>query len=442
MNLKQYFVLIILFTLSFSLTSQEKFLLPNNLKKNTVSFQLINNLIVIPVDINGTELLFLLDTGVDKTILFNLETNNSLRLLRMEKIKLQGLGEGSAIEAIKSRNNTLRIDKVIGKGQMIYILKDAQFELSAKMGVDVNGIIGGDLFDDFIVKINYALKKITFYDPEFYEYKKCRSCLTFPLEFYKRKPLLKVEVENHLNEKFDVKLLLDSGGSDAIWLFENSHPSIVVPKNHFADLLGQGLGGNIYGERSKINKLNIGSFHFENVSVSYPDSTSVLSVQNNKNRNGTIGSEILRRFHIIYDYPNNKITLKKNGDYKDIFTYNKSGIELVYGGDMLVSERRPVFSNSNSNNQSENSITEIIYTYSLAYKPSFQISFIREGSSAKNAGLKVGDILLEINGTTAYIHSLEEIIYFLSGKENKKIRLKVDRDGKHLEYSFLLLDLL
>ncbi len=143
MNLKQFFVFIILFVFSFSGIGQEKFYISNDLRKNSISFQLLNNLIVIPVNVNGTELLFLLDTGVDKTILFNLETKHPLRIHGVEKIKLQGLGEGSAIEAIKSRNNTLRIDQVIGKNQMIYVLQDAQFELSAKMGIDINGIIGG-----------------------------------------------------------------------------------------------------------------------------------------------------------------------------------------------------------------------------------------------------------------------------------------------------------
>ena len=442
MKLNQIVVFIIIFTLSFSGIGQEKFQISNNLKKSSIPFQLVNNLIIIPIEVNGTELLFLFDTGVDKTILFNLETKNALRISGMEQIKLQGLGEGNAITAIKSMHNTLRLGDVVGKKQMLYILKDAQFELSAKMGIDINGIIGGDLIEDFIVKVNYSSKRISFYDPAYYEYKNCKGCSTFPLEFYKGKPLLKVTVDNHLGKSFDVKLLIDCGGSDPLWLFETSHPDIIMPDNNFSDLLGEGLGGNIYGKRSRLNKLSLGAFEFKNVSVSYPDLTSIVSVQNNKERNGTIGSEILRRFHIIYDYGNSKITLKKNGNYKDAFSYNKSGIELVYGGDMLISEKRPAFSNSKSNNPSENSITQIIYTYSLAYKPSFQISFIREGSSAKNAGLKVGDILLEINRTTAFSYSMEEIIYILSGKDNKKINLLIVRDGKHLEYSFLLQDLL
>ncbi len=207
------------------------------------------------------------------------------------------------------------------------------FDLSAKMGVDINGIVGGDLLKDFIVKINYANKRITFYNPETYVYNKCNKCEVFPLDFYNKKPFINVNVENYLGDVVKVKLLIDSGGGDALWLFEHSHPKIIVSENYFKDYLGKGLNGNIYGKRSKIDKLIIGSFIFENASVSYPDSTSIVAVHKNKDRNGTLGAGILKRFHVILDYPNRKITLKKNSRFfKEPFLYNKSVIELVYGG--------------------------------------------------------------------------------------------------------------
>ena len=42
----------------------------NDSEKVRVQFQLINNLIVFPMEINGKQLSFILDTGVTKTILF------------------------------------------------------------------------------------------------------------------------------------------------------------------------------------------------------------------------------------------------------------------------------------------------------------------------------------------------------------------------------------
>jgi hypothetical protein len=174
--------------------------------------------------------------------------------------------------------------------------------------------------------------------------------------------------------------------------------------------------------------------------VSYPDSISIVATQENKERNGTLGAEILKRFHVIFDYKNEKITLKKNNKYfKSPFLYNKSGIELIYGGEMLIKEKRTASNYINVDTKSMNSsLFQIIYSHGLSYKPSYQISFLRDKSPAKLAGLLVGDILLEINSIPYYEKEMSEIIQILSQKENKKIKLLIDRDGKHLRYEFYL----
>lgn len=424
-------------------TAQSNFHILNNKNSVSIPFALVNNLMVIKVNVNGKELSLLVDTGIDKTILFNLKFKDSLSLNNTEKIELRGLGEGDPIIAIKSRNNVLQIKDAVSTNQMIYLIIDSQLDLSAKMGFDIHGIIGGELFQDFIVRINYSAKKMTLFNPDTYKYKNCKNCLTLPIEFYHRKPLVNVFVENHLNEKFEVKLLIDSGGGDALWLFENTHDLIKVPENHFDDILGKGLSGDIYGKRSKIKKIIIGDYIIDNASVSYPDSTSILTVHNNKDRNGTIGAEILKRFHIIFDYANKKITLKKNGLYFNTpFLYNKSGMEVVYNGDMMVKEKNNRFVNYELKEKENLLFSEVMSIYNLAYKPRFEIAHLRDKSPAKIAGLKVGDVLMEINGRPAYDYKLYEIIKILSAKENKKIKLLVDRDGQHLKYEFNLKSLL
>ncbi len=434
--------LIFFFLLPFFGISQGSFrIIDNNKESIAVPFSFVNNMIVITAEVNGKELSFLLDSGIEKTILFNLKFSDSLELKNIENKVLRGLGEGSPIKALKSKNNLIRIKGIVNPNHTLYIIVDSMFDLSAKMGIDIHGIIGGDLFKDFIIRINYSTKKLTFYKPDSYVYKKCKDCETFPLDFYNHKPFINVHVENHLGDVVKVKLLIDSGGGDALWLFEHSDPKILVSNKYFNDYLGKGLSGNIYGKRSKINKLIMGNFIFENAAVSYPDSTSIVTVHKNKDRNGTLGAGILKRFHVIFDYPNRKITLKKNHKYfKASFYYNKSGLELIYGGEMLIKEKRSRFVESGDNNR--RSITEIIYSYGLSYKPSFQISLIREGSPAHIAGLLVGDIILEINGRVAYNIEMQEIIQILSQREDKKIRLLIDRDGKHLKYAFNLKSML
>ena len=442
MIIKKVALYSIVFLLAISSFAQDTFKILDDRKENkSMPFTLVNNLVVVKAEVNGKELSFLLDSGVKKTMLFNLKFADSLILRNVEKLKIRGLGEGDPINAVKSKGNLFDMNGIVNYDLNLFVITDNLFDLSAKMGVNIHGIIGGDLLKNFVVKINYAQKKITFYKPDTFDYSKCKNCESFPLDFYNSKPFIIVKIEDHLGKEIDVKLLIDSGGGDALWLFPHSSPDIVVSDKYFDDFLGKGLNGNIFGKKSRINKLKIGSFEFENASVSYPDSTSMVKMHSNKDRNGTLGAGILKRFLVIFDYPNRKITLKKNKQlYKEPFLYKMSGMELIFGGEMLVKVKKARLVDPD---QSENtSITEIFYNYDWTYKPSYQVSLVRKDSPAQLAGIMEGDIVLEINGKPAYSLKMEELIHLLSTKESKRIKLLIDRNGEHLRYEFILKSLL
>lgn len=429
------FLLITLCLYSSISFSQDKFQIVGGDKKESLSFILINNLIIIPVEVNGSNLNFLLDTGVSNTIMFNLSVGDSLKLRNTQKIRLRGLGVGGHIDAIKSADNFFRIGKITNAKHMIYLIPGKEFDLSSRMGITINGIIGGDLFRDFIVDINYTTKRLKFFNPTNHEYKKCKKCQYFDLEFYKNKPYIFLEVQSESGEIIDAKLLIDLGGSDALWLFDKSSDKIKVPEKYFEDYLGKGLSGNIYGKRSKIDKISLGNYIFTSANVAYPDSSSIESVYKHKERNGTLGSEILKRFRLIIDYPNKKIVFKNPSSYfNDPFLYNMSGLELSHNGSMIVPERR----NKLLNNNEGSSTIEIVFSYVYALKPSYRIESIRKNSPAHKAGLQENDIVLRINGKPTYNYKLEEIIHMFSTKEGKRITLLVDRDGKQLLFGFNL----
>ena len=113
----------------------------------------------------------------------------------------------------------------------------------------------------------------------------------------------------------------------------------------------------------------------------------------------------------------------------------------MYGGEMLVTEKQSKRINYGTDDKNK-SITQVIFSIGLAYRPSYQIALLRDNSPAKNAGLMVDDIFLKINGKTAYELKIQEIVHILSGKSNKKITLLIDRGGKQLKYNFVLKDLL
>ena len=422
--------------------SQEGFrFLNQNKKTERIRFKFINNLIVIPLKINGKKLSFILDSGVSKTILFNITQNDSIGLNSVEKVSLRGLGKGEPVEALLSKNNKLSLKNIVSYDETIYVIVRDYFDLSSKMGTTIHGIIGYNLLSNYVVKINYKNRYIDFYDPENFELKRCRKCETFPLNFYRKKPFIdaKVQLDTIGDKLTDVKLLIDSGGSDAIWLFEHTKPEIVTPINHFNDILGEGLSGSIYGNRSRISTFKLGSFIIEQPTVSFLDSISTKNARMYKERNGSIGSNVLKRFIVWFNYANNTITFKKNGSFKKGFNYNMSGLDVVYNGKQLVKEE-DVRSYSDAYNQSVSSTNSVkfITSFSYKFKPSYRIRNIVANSPADKAGLKVDDIILRLNNKPAHEYQLGEIIQKFQEKDGKRIKITVDRKGEKLKFQFRL----
>jgi len=435
---------IILLFIRTEVVSQSNFKLEGTSKRQTVSFKLINNLMVFPIEVNGSTLNFILDSGVGATLLFNLNSKDSVMLHNMEKVKLQGLGSEEPIEAIFSKGNVFTFGNIRGNNQSLYLILDDGFDLSSKLGITVHGIIGYEILKDFVVDINYGTKRIKFHNPDKYKYRVCKRCETIDLELYRLKPYIDVGVrlDPGTTEIIPVKLLIDSGGSDALWLFENSHPAILPPKKFFNDFLGEGLSGAVHGKRSFIDALVIGKFELKRPTVSYPDPESIYFARQFVERNGSIGAAVLKRFKVVFDYKNKTISFKKGSDFKEPFRYNMSGIELVYYGKQLVREQNYASIGLTDGKANENNTVILDYNYKYAFKPSYKIHKLRKDSPAYSAGLMVGDIVVKINGKFTYEMDLDEIVAKFFQKENSKISLVVERNGQDYEYNFNLKDML
>ncbi len=438
----------ILLRLSFLLfyflnaSAQNTFDLIKEKKKEKISFKLINNLVLIPVELNGENLTFMVDTGVKQSLLFSITSIDSISLNQVEKVRIKGLGEDKYFDALKSKNNLLRIDDVVCPDFEILVILDKKFDFSTRMGINIHGIIGSELFKDFIIEIDYQNKKISFNKPKTYTYKRCKKCQEFPLTFRFQKPYINTIISRTDSTTTKAKLLIDSGSGDALWLFEKSSTEIEIPKKSMQDFLGKGLSGNIYGKKGKLASLEIGKFKFCNMLVAYPDSTSILGGEHSFRRNGILGSEILKRFHTIYDYPNKKITFKKNKYYRKKFYYDKSGLDIIYNGKVLVKELESTFSYGMSNAKSTDTNDIITYTYNYIFENSYIIALVKPDSVAGKAGLLKDDIILKINGTPAYRYTLQQITQKMSGKDGTSIRLLIKRRGMQYTFKFTLKDFL
>ncbi|MFZ2429525.1 MAG: PDZ domain-containing protein [Lutibacter sp.] len=435
------FSIVLLFVATEAI-SQGRFQFENEAEMQSISFKLSNNLIIFPIEVNGRPLNFILDSGVGATLLFNLYSKDSVLLLNMAKIKLQGLGSEESVEAVLSKGNLFTFGNIRGYNQSLYLILDDSFDLSSKLGITIHGIIGYELFKDFVVDINYGTKRIKFYNADKYKHKVCKKCEMLDLDFFKLKPYINVGIKSDpISTKIiPVKLLVDSGGSDALWLFENSHPDILAPKKFFNDFLGEGLSGTVYGKRTYIVALVIGKFELKEPTVSFPDSSSISYALQFEERNGSLGASVLKRFNVTFDYRNKKILFKKGSYFKEPFRYNMSGIELVYNGKQLVKEQNYASIGLADGKATEKNTVISDYNYKYTFKPSYKIHNLRAGSPAYDAGLLAGDIVIKINGKFTHEMELDEIVEKFFQKENTKISLVVERYGKDYEYHFLLKD--
>lgn len=436
--MKKAVILCFLFIYGLPTLGQEGFLFQKNVDKVEIHFKLINNLIFIPIKVNGVELNFLLDSGVDETLLFSMDDKKEVSFFNVEKVTLKGLGSEASIEGLKSQNNTLEIPGLKSTGHLLYVILDQTFNLSSHIGIPVNGIIGYHFLKNNLVEINYDKKRITIYNKVDKSRKRIeKKFQDIPISLERLKPYINGSVILDTAE-IPVKLLVDIGNSDAVWLFQNASELIKVPEKNFEDYLGKGFSGDVMGRRAQIKKFTMSKFEFQNPVIAFPDTISLRHVKMVKNRAGSVGAEILKRFTIAFDYPNQKMYFKKNSHFNSPFSYNKSGIELQHFGLQWVQETVPLetVQISGGVNLSNN------FKYKFVLKPVYLITNVRKNSTAALSGIQKDDILVNINGLPAYKYSLEKINSILKSEDEKWIIMEVERNSQLLKFKFLLLNVL
>jgi hypothetical protein len=372
-------------------------------------FKSINNLIIIPVQINGSDTLhFILDTGINTSIICDLASGKELNLKYSRQIQLQGLGNGTPIEAIHAFGNEINISGVRGINQDFFVLLENVFGLSEKLGYQIDGILSYTVFSSFITGIDYEKEIITLYNPEYFRYKKNPGkAVSIPLIINNNKPFIYVMLQVTDGRIIPIKVMLDTGASSSFWLDANTIKDFKIPPSAKKTFLGTSLSGDVNGYLTRFDKVSIGSLGLQNVLVSFPDSVMIDQLSGIEKRNGSVGAETMRRFNIIVDYPNEIITFVKNDNWHEPFSYNKCGIELMcpYPGVKF-----------------------------------YQVSQVYANSPAEKSGIRKNDFIHSINGTEADDMSLNEIYKLFQSRTGRKINITVDRAGLRIKFSFELKD--
>lgn len=410
--------------------------------KAIIPFKLINNLIFIPVTINGVELTFLLDSGVKETLLFSLD-DKEVNFSDVEKMKFTGLGDKSHIEGLLAINNLVSIgENYVDTNHSIYIILDESFNFSSYIGIPVNGIIGYQFFRNHPIKIDYINHKITVYrDTNSLKVPKRSTEIPISLELSKPYIWAGIRQTNTWNQS---KLLIDLGNSDALWIFPSLIPGFIYNRPNIEDFLGRGFSGDIYGKRSRIHSVKLGDYQLDKPLAAMPDEYSIAHLQLVQDRKGSIGNETLRRFTVYLDYTSNRMWLRKNRYFNHPFHFNMSGLDVKHDGmfwtNDLVQVEQPKTGYGNKVESSSHLITTSQLRYRFELKPQYSIAGIRIGSPAFNAGLEKGDQIISINRQKTSEMTLDKINRILKSEEGKILVLDIIRKGVPLKISFTLED--
>ena len=381
-------------------------------KRLGIKFQLINNLIIVPVFINGSDTMkFVLDTGVSHTMITSLNGAPGISFNFAREIELFGLGSGQEVKAFHSFGNVLELPGVQGFNQNIIILKEEFDYLSQGLGTQIHGLLGFDVFDSFVVEVDYKSEKLILYDRKHYLARRRDKALkkfqSTEIEITRRKPFLKAKVTDEYNQVFDTRLLIDCGASHAISLFKSSDKRLQIPDRSIYSYIGVGLSGDIYGHIGRANQFELAGFKFKKPLVTYPDEASLNLANYENDRSGSIGADILKRFTVIYDYRGNEMLLKPNSSFKSPFKYNLSGIDV---------------------------------TTPMPDISVFQIAKIRKGSPAWIAGLEVGDQIVTINGIETLEYKLSNVVQLLQSRDGRTLTVGVRREDQVFSARFTLED--
>ena len=367
-------------------------------KIESIPFEMVGSYVIIKVRINDSSTMnLILDSGIRNTIITELMPGDKISLNYSDVKDLMGLGGGEYLKAYASNYNTLKIGKLKLPNKTVYVLKNDIFNLSKHTGTKINGLIGLDFFQDYAIEINYSHKRIRFYESKTITAPKGYGDLPITIEAHKM--FIELSVHETDSTRKQVKMLLDTGAELNAWFQTSTDKSIQLPSKWIQGTIGEGFNGIITGKYGHIPQICFGPFCLKNPIVSFPDSMTINSIMAISKRDGTIGSQLLSRFNLFIDYNQRKFFFKPNENFKNRYSYNVAGIEVIQINPYVT-------------------LSEVLNVWS--------------NSPAELAGVKSGDQIVEINGTKAFELTLSEIRKIFETPSKTPLNLTLKRDDKEI----------
>ncbi|PLW98904.1 MAG: hypothetical protein C0591_03575 [Marinilabiliales bacterium] len=349
------------------------------------------HLISIPVSLNGHDsLFFIIDTGFDVNVLDE-NVANALGLNLSEKISQDQ--PGGTIEFALVNNLELEINQVKIQNENFIVTPISQ--MANIVGFPIHGILGIDFLSKYLIEIDYESAQFIVHSLD--SKIELKGFSELPVSLAEGEPFIYCDLQNSKGEPIKGKFKMDTGGIDAIGFNKNfiENNYIIDDNSKVQYKKGVAVGGETLGIEFRIKELSIANFEFENVLVG---ATMESGGFENRADAGTLGAEILCRFHWILDFSNSMSYLKPNKNIGAEFESDRSGLWII------------------ENDEGEKIIFQI-----LANTPAAQ------------SGLESGQVVKQINGTNTNELSLFQIWEILRNPSTKSVILVIEGSNEPIE---------
>jgi hypothetical protein len=395
--IKRYYIVgLICILCGFCIPARAQYFTLKSGRNKFIPFHLVRNLIVIQLKINNKgPYNFVLDTGVGYMLITEPSLVDSITNISKRSITINGFGNGDPFEAFITSTLKVDIPGLISNNVSAAIFKKDAFGLSNYAGIPIHGLIGYEFFSRLAVKISFTDSTLRVALPKNMRfYKKADKV---PLSIEEGKPYLSGKVIFADGSEKQSKLIVDLGAGHFISM-ENVKNKSSVQKKAVNANLGMGINGLINGTLSRISEVDIGKYKVKDVIAAFPDDdTQTLSIP----RDGNIGIGLIKKFDVIFDYPDSVIYLKTASNFKRKDEHDMSG--LVYYLDTQGDLRRI-----------------------MIYK-------IEEGSAGEEAGFQPNDEIVDIDFKPIERLSLQQIDDLFKSANGRTFVVGIARDNKYIK---------
>ena len=272
------------------------FFLPDSVSEVTLHYRRINNLILLPVTINGDiHVNLILDTGCRNVVLFGRRFLKDFEIHPDKRVEFSGLGSGASTEGRISLGNKVAIDAAIGERIPVVIVPNPNL-FGAYM--DVDGIIGYDIFIKFEIELQASQQLITFRPAQTATLSDEYNLI--PIRIEDSRPIVSSSISLFGGDEA-VDIMIDTGSSLGL-LLKNNEGYHLSPDAK-TTILGRGLNGPIEGINVRAESISLHEFLLTEVPVGV--------VRSAWSGSPSIGMDVLSEYSLVLNYCKGYAGLKR-----------------------------------------------------------------------------------------------------------------------------------